>query len=66
MCFVDLEARERQADTVKTEEVKITRTLEEEVRACWMCVCVCVSTQRMTLFSSKTPRLVTMCLEVPC
>lgn len=42
LCFVDLEARERQADTVKTEEVKITRTLEEEVRACWMCVSVCV------------------------
>ncbi|XP_077055476.1 dnaJ homolog subfamily C member 17-like [Siphateles boraxobius] len=28
---LDLEARERQADTVKTEEVKITRTLEEEI-----------------------------------
>jgi len=42
LCFVDLEARERQADTLKTEEVKITRTLEEEVRAWlddWMCVC---------------------------
>ncbi|XP_067223055.1 dnaJ homolog subfamily C member 17 [Chanodichthys erythropterus] len=28
---LDLEARERQADTVKTEEIKITRTLEEEI-----------------------------------
>ncbi|CAM4642269.1 unnamed protein product [Leuciscus chuanchicus] len=28
---LDLEARERHADTVKTEEVKITRTLEEEI-----------------------------------
>ncbi|XP_043088371.1 dnaJ homolog subfamily C member 17 isoform X2 [Puntigrus tetrazona] len=28
---LDLEARERQADSVKAEEVKITRTLEEEI-----------------------------------
>ncbi|XP_051723338.1 dnaJ homolog subfamily C member 17-like [Ctenopharyngodon idella] len=28
---LDLEARERQAETVKTEEIKITRTLEEEI-----------------------------------
>ncbi|XP_073683068.1 dnaJ homolog subfamily C member 17-like [Garra rufa] len=28
---LDLEARERQADNVKAEEVKITRTLEEEI-----------------------------------
>ncbi|XP_067310960.1 dnaJ homolog subfamily C member 17 [Pseudorasbora parva] len=28
---LDLEARERQAETVKTEEVKVTRTLEEEI-----------------------------------
>lgn len=33
VCVVDLEAREKKADAQKTEEVKITRTLEEEVRS---------------------------------
>lgn len=42
MCRVDLEARERQAETVKTEEIKITRTLEEEVRARLISVNECV------------------------